>query len=220
MWGDAPYSKALNGDLSGLENTLPAYDNQEDIYMGIIADLKKANDLLSKNAEEYNGLGEGTDLIYNNDPTKWRKMANSLLLRYYMRISAKLPDVAQTGMEEIMADQSKYPIITSSDDDATMGFAGNTPGDSWPNNTVSDPSTSNYRRIRMCETFVDRLQTLNDPRLAVWANKVVQFIITNDDKSILTMYIMFLLYILLTERARRFTTAFGRADASRRWTGA
>lgn len=172
LWGDAPYSKALNGDLSGLENTLPAYDNQEDIYMGIIADLKKANDLLSKNAEEYIGLGDGTDLIYNNDPTKWRKMANSLLLRYYMRISPKLPDVAQIGMEEIMADQSKYPIITSSDDDATMGFAGNTPGDSWPNNTVSDPSTSNYRRIRMCETFVDRLQTLNDPRLAVWANKV------------------------------------------------
>jgi hypothetical protein len=99
-------------------------------------------------------------------------MANSLLLRYYMRISAKQPDVAKAGIEKIVANAAQYPIITSNADDATMGFAGNSEADSWPANTVSDASGSNYRRIKMCATLVERLQTLKDPRLGIWANKV------------------------------------------------
>ena len=32
LWGDAPYTTALKGELGGKENTLPAFDNQEDIF--------------------------------------------------------------------------------------------------------------------------------------------------------------------------------------------
>ncbi len=93
------------------------------------------------------------------------KMANSLLLRYYMRLSIKQPDVAKAGIEKIVANAAQYPIITSTAEDATMGFPGNSEADSWPANTVIDASGSNYRRIKMCATLVERLQTLKDPRL-------------------------------------------------------
>jgi hypothetical protein len=53
-----------------------------------------------------------------------------------------------------------------------MPFAGNSNDDSWPANAVYDASASNYRRLKMAATFVNKLLELKDPRIAVWANKV------------------------------------------------
>lgn len=172
LWGDAPYSAALKGADGGTANTFPAYDSQEAIYTGILADLEKANTLLSKNAVEYTSTPGTADVYYQGNPTKWRKLANSLMLRFYMRISTKKPDVAKAGIEKIMANAVQYPIITAIADDAAMPFAGNSNDDSWPANAVYDASASNYRRLKMAATFVNKLLELKDPRIAVWANKV------------------------------------------------
>ena len=172
LWGDAPYSAALKGADGGTANTFPAYDSQEAIYTGILADLEKANTLLSKNAVEYTSTPGTSDVYYQGNPTKWRKLANSLMLRFYMRISTKKPDVAKAGIEKIMANAVQYPIITAIADDAAMPFAGNSNDDSWPANAVYDASASNYRRLKMAATFVNKLLELKDPRIAVWANKV------------------------------------------------
>jgi hypothetical protein len=173
IWGDAPYTNALNGDQGGEENIQPVYDNQGDIYKGIIAELEEANTLLSKNKADYDQIFESADVIFGGDPAAWRKFANSLALRYYMRLSAKEPAFAKAGIEKIVGNASQYPIITSSADDATMSYAGNGTGDSWPGNTVYDGTNgSNYRRVKMCATLVNKMQSLNDPRLNLWAKKV------------------------------------------------
>jgi Starch-binding associating with outer membrane len=172
LWGDAPYSAALKGADGGTANTFPAFDSQEAIYTGILADLEKANTLLSKNAAEYTSTPGAADVYYQGNPTKWRKLANSLMLRFYMRISTKKPDLAKAGIEKIMANAVQYPIITAIADDAAMPFAGNSNDDSWPANAVYDASASNYRRLKMAATFVNKLLELKDPRIAVWANKV------------------------------------------------
>ena len=176
LWGDAPYTSALKGESGKKEDIFPAFDPQETIYTGILADLEKANSLLSKSRNEYAELPrEGTlpaDVYYGGNPANWRKFANSLALRYFMRISSKKPDVAKAGIEKIVADAAKYPIITSSKEDATMSFPGTSDGTSWPANTVYDASGSNFRRIKMAATLVEALQAVNDPRLPVWANKV------------------------------------------------
>ncbi|WP_337042322.1 SusD/RagB family nutrient-binding outer membrane lipoprotein [Emticicia sp. 17c] len=172
LWGDAPYNTALKGELGKTEDILPAFDSQETIYTGILADLEKANTLLSKSKAEYSSIVDNVDVYYSGDPTKWRKMANSLALRYYMRISAKKPDVAKAGIEKIAGNSAQYPIITANTDDATMGFPGTSDATSWPANAVYDVSGSNYRRIKMAATLVKSLQSLKDPRLAIWANKV------------------------------------------------
>ncbi|RRB07594.1 SusD/RagB family nutrient-binding outer membrane lipoprotein [Larkinella rosea] len=172
LYGDAPYTTALKGELGGVENITPAYDSQEAIYTGIIADLEKANTLLSKTKAEYTSIVDEADVYYKGDPTKWRKLANSLLLRYYMRISSKKADVAKAGIEKIVAGAAQYPIISVETEDATMSFPGTSDGTSWPANSVYDVSGSNYRRIKMSAPFVKALQALKDPRLAIWANKV------------------------------------------------
>jgi hypothetical protein len=175
-WGDAPYTHALQGDQSGLENELPAFDPQQDIYAGILADLETANTLLSKNRSEYNSNVNDVDVYFQGDPVRWRKFANSIALRYYMRLSDKLPDVAKAGIEKIVADPSTYPIITDPADDATMGFAGNSSADSWPSNVSYNADSGNYRVIKMCSTLVKKMDSINDPRLGVWANKVQIFL--------------------------------------------
>ena len=173
LWGDAPYSKAIKGDLGGGENLLPAYDSQVEIYHGIITHLEEANTLLSKSAGEYDQVYQDGDVFYNGDPAKWRKLANSLMLRYYMRLSEKESDFAKSGIEAILANQSTYPIITDSGDDALMDYLSDKSANSWPGNTeLDDISGSGYRRIKMCATLVDKMQKLEDPRLPLWAEKV------------------------------------------------
>jgi len=172
LWGDAPYSGALKAE-EGSEFFKPKYDAQRDIYLGILADLESANNLLSQSSDSYSNINSSQDLLYSGDVTKWRKLANSLALRYYMRLSEKEEGIAQEGISKIASDPGTYPVITNASEDATVGYIGSSPSDSWPTNTVydTDPRGS-YFRVKMCATLVEAMQELNDPRLGVYANKI------------------------------------------------
>jgi len=171
-WGDAPYTAALNAPNGEQEDLFPVFDSQETIYRGIIGELKEANTLLSNSVDTYKGISPDADIIFGGDPSKWQKMANSLMLRYYMRISSKLPSFSQEGIEEIVSDPGTYPIFTSEDDDATMGYIGTSEDDAWPNAIAFDASESDFNRVQLCAGFRDVLLELNDPRIEVWFNKV------------------------------------------------
>ncbi len=171
-WGDAPYTAALNAADGGQEDLFPVFDSQEVIYKGIIEDLKKANTLLSKGVDGYSGISQSNDVIYNGAPSKWRKLANSLMLRYYLRVSSKLPEYAKAGIEEIINNPATYPIFTSNADDAAMAYVGTSNSDSWPANTTYDNSQSNFSRIQLGAGLRDVLVDTKDPRLSVWFNKV------------------------------------------------
>jgi hypothetical protein len=170
LWGDAPYSQALKAEL-GPDFFKPKFDDQKDIYLGILADLDTANVLLSKSS--YTNVSAKQDLIYGGNTEKWRKFANSLALRYYMRLQAKEPSIAEQGIKKIANDPGKYPLILNSSDDANISFIGSAKENSNPLNTVYDTDPSGaYMRVKMAVTFVDSLQKYDDPRLAVWANKI------------------------------------------------
>ena len=172
LWGDAPYSDATRAEESS-EFFKPTFDPQRDIYLGILADLETANTLLSKNSSEYENIDATQDVLYGGDVSKWRKFANSLALRYYMRLSAKEPGIAQDGIETITSNPATYPVITIASEDATVSYVGSSPSDSWPTNTAFDPDPSGaYMRIKLASTLVEALQALDDPRLDVWANKI------------------------------------------------
>ncbi|MBS1749298.1 MAG: SusD/RagB family nutrient-binding outer membrane lipoprotein [Bacteroidetes bacterium] len=181
LWGDAPYSGALKGNLDGAKNTFPSYDAQQSIYDSILANLEKANTIL--NESSFNSSTGPADIYYGGDPLKWRKFANSLALRYYMRLSEKLPSVAKQGIEKIAGDPSKYPIITSVADEPAMGFPGNSDGDSWPAYAVPQSDSTNYIRIKMCNTLVKELLSKKDPRIKVWAEPVTESIYVDPDLS-------------------------------------
>lgn len=169
LWGDAPYSHALKGAEEGRENRFPAYDTQQSIYEGILADLEEANNILSGSVT---GSPGSSDIYFGGNVMKWRRFANSLALRYYMRLSEKMPAVAKEGIERIVNNPTKYPIITNAADDVAMGFPGNNNDDSWPSNATYDTDSTNYRRIKMAQPLVGKMLEYNDPRLSVYANRV------------------------------------------------
>ena len=179
LWGDAPFSEALQGETGNLK---PAYDSQKDIYIGILGYLETANTLLSKSQDQYSDINPVQDVLFRGSVMKWRKFTNSLALRYYMRISSKESSLAKTGIEKIVGNPSQYPIIREASDDANIDYVGNSTSDSWPCNTTFDVSETNWRRLKMCSTLVEKLQELDDPRLALWANKITTPLVIDQAK--------------------------------------
>ena len=163
MWGDVPYTEALQGNG---EYMTPKYDSQKDVYISIINDLKESLHYFVKSA----ALEANSDILYYGNMEKWKKFANSLMLRYYMRVSNKMPNYAREGFAEVV---NSGNIFTSMDDDAAIEYLGNNMQDSWPFNLVYDDTQgSNYRRIKACDTFVKTLKGFNDPRIKFWFNKI------------------------------------------------
>jgi len=103
LWGDIPFKQALSGEKGVF--TAP-YDSQQTVYTdpdtGILASLRKANDLLKANPQ---GIIAG-DPLYGGSPAKWRKLVNGLRLRYLLRVSGKMDVKAE--MQSIVADGALF----------------------------------------------------------------------------------------------------------------
>lgn len=166
LWGDAPYTMALRGDQPGLENEFPEFDSQEVIYDGVINDLKAAAQIFSTGNNS--GIIAQYDLYFAGNAQRWHKFTNSLLLRYYMRLSAKKPDFAKAGIEEVFR---TGVFLSAADEDVVMDYIGASIGDSWPSSTDFDAG-SNYRRIKPTTTLIDKMVEINDPRVPVWFRPV------------------------------------------------
>ncbi len=179
VWGDVPYSEALQGFQ--VDGTLtPIYDTQASIYTDLLAQLEEANVALAGTSVNFGG----GDVIYGGDPVAWRKLANSLKLRILNRAAgtpwsftynmaggtqvttsagpAAMSD-ADAQIATILGSPSQYPIFESNDDNAQLFF----PGLPYRNPifnalyTRTDQATS--------ETMVDWLKARNDPRIYIYA---------------------------------------------------
>lgn len=151
-WGNVPFSEAIDASNG---NFKPKYDTQESIYMAILDDLKKAETQLA--------LGQpilGGDILYGGDTQKWRKLANSLRLRYLLRVSNKL-DVSS----DIQAIVDSGVFISTNEDNAAMTYPANTQIDSWP---VSTFRIGSFDEHRMSETSEGVLKQFNDGRMQKW----------------------------------------------------
>lgn len=163
LWGDAPYTKALNGDLGGEEFEFPAFDSQEVIYDGIIADLKRAAALFA--SADGSVVDASADLYFGGDAEQWERFANSLLLRYYMRISEKKPQVAQDGIEAVF---NSGMYFQTADQDATLDYTG-AADDVWPSQYTD---VNSFTRYQACQTLINQLVSTSDPRISVWFDPV------------------------------------------------
>lgn len=161
VWIDAPFSQASLGNT----NLQPVYDDQQSIYTSVLKDLEDANDALSSD----DSFTLGGDILFGGDVTKWKKFANSLRLRYLLRLSDKVSS-AKADFEEILSDSDKYPIMESNSDGAVYNFGAAAPNVS----DFSQISTSRIDGINTTQRFValtDGADDTNnnsddDPRLA------------------------------------------------------
>lgn len=164
IYGDAPYSEAGLGYLKEIYN--PKYDTQEDIYNDFFTELKDAASALNAANDRITG-----DVIYNGDVAKWIKLANSLRLRYAMRISDVAPEKARKEFEDALA--SEGGVLTSGSDDALIKYMdisfsfGQDSYTDYRGNALSqllfgnDPANNpSY----LCSTFFNQLYNTKDPR--------------------------------------------------------
>lgn len=157
-WKDIPYSEACQLP----EIRLPKYDSQESIYNDLLVQLKAANELFTP-AAAYN-VGATDVLFGTNSSIKWKKFGNSLRLRIANRASGADSNLAKQHIEEILGDLTTYPILSSNTDNVFLRWPGAPPYvEPWKQdkNTRDDHG--------MCETFIDMLLDLNDPRLPIYA---------------------------------------------------
>lgn len=158
-FGDVPVTEALRGDEQVF---FPKFDKQEDIYATLLNDLDTANSLfLTSKAMVY-----GTEILYGNNVTKWKKFCNSLHLRLLLRLSNKATIDAFTKMRMMVNDPVKYPVFTSNAEGAILNLTGVTPLVS-PWGRPIDFTT--FRAAG--KFFIDSLNAMSDPRLPVFVSQ-------------------------------------------------
>ncbi|HEV2479023.1 MAG TPA: SusD/RagB family nutrient-binding outer membrane lipoprotein [Puia sp.] len=169
FWGDAPDSMAISGDQGGAYQ-FPVFDSQQSIYNRVIADLKAAIPHFSGTMADHPEITpttQSSDVFYAGDPTKWKKFAYSLLLRYYLRLSAKTNVQSQV---EAIADS----VFQSTADDCLMTFPGKDKASSYQFSLLyNGAGASGFDRNKMCGTLTMALKALNDPRIVIMAQPIV-----------------------------------------------
>ncbi len=167
LYGDIPYSEALKASTGSF---FPKYDSQADVYKGILTDLKKADELL-QNLTAKDVVSATSDVMYKGDATKWRKFANSLRLRYALRLADKKAEMAALGINlETEFREAAAGAFTSKSDDATIAFLGTNSDNAQPGGPLAS-ATFNWL-TKPAKPLVDKLLQLKDPRLQRWANPV------------------------------------------------
>lgn len=158
-YGDIPYSEAGKAFIEGIR--YPKFDKQEDIYADMLITLEEASNVLGNGGSSSFGSG---DIIYNGDVVKWSKFANSLMLRLAMRMTK----VDNSKAKEWATKAYNAGVMESNDDLARILYdqSADNKGPSV-NPTTKGFSSRNIYQIKISKTFMDFLQSHNDPRIEV-----------------------------------------------------
>ena len=158
MMGDLPYSQALRGDTV----LHPAYDSQQSIYDSLLTNLAVASPAFNT-APGAVGFANG-DLMYAGDMAKWQKFANSLRLRLAIHLSNV--DATKAASEAAAAVAAVGGVFTSNADNAQLMYLATSPNQ---NPIYGDAHVGNRDDYGLSRSFVDTLNSWNDPRLPVYA---------------------------------------------------
>jgi len=160
LYGDVPYFDAISDDPP-LQST---YDPQSAIYPAILSKLKTAGEMLNRQDAR---VDAGSDLVFQGDVLKWKKFSNMLRLRLAMYMSDAAPDEAASIISEIVDNPQDYPLMESGEDNAMLYT------DEVERLSVYYTlSKSKIEEAPFSNVFIERLISLNDPRLPVMARPV------------------------------------------------
>ncbi|MCX6232595.1 MAG: SusD/RagB family nutrient-binding outer membrane lipoprotein [Bacteroidetes bacterium] len=113
FFGDVPYSEAGYGFMD-VTKLRPKFDSQRSIYLALLDELKWAQDSINITATaEPFATFKNFDKLFSGNLTMWKKFANSLRLRYAMRMSDKEPVLAGQIIADII--NNHKPVLTGID---------------------------------------------------------------------------------------------------------
>ena len=161
-YGDIPFSEAGLGYITG--NSKPKYDTQEELYRFFFTELKSAAASFDINANAIT-----SDPMFGGNIELWQTFANSLRLRYAMRLSDVQPSLAEQEVKSAIEDG----VMSSSADDACvkhMNVSYNFGQEAYKDirgNALAkyffgnDPANN---PTYICKTLWEQLYNNNDPR--------------------------------------------------------
>lgn len=155
--GDIPYSEALKGESEG--NIKPRYDTQKEVFLGILDELDRADQLFA------DGSSFDGDIVYGGDPLKWRKMVNSFALNVLVNLHKKTADPDLHVVQRFNAIVNGRPIFENNSDNFRLIYS-NKDGQMYPfykqgNQFIIYPMVS--------DILIDKLKELKDYRLFYYA---------------------------------------------------
>ena len=169
LFGDIPFSEAGYGNID-LDLLKPKFDSQESIYKFLLEELEWASNNIVENTNILTSSGKpiysfgSYDALFNGNPRMWVKFANSLRLRYAMRIVNKERELAEEIIGDIL--NNDRPLITKGEDvvlrPALLGYS----------KLSTHWSFREHKNLRMGSTVWNALNgsvsTNRDPRLALF----------------------------------------------------
>ncbi|TXD47890.1 SusD/RagB family nutrient-binding outer membrane lipoprotein [Polaribacter sp. IC073] len=163
-YGDIPYSEAGKGFLEGIR--FPKYDTQSSIYSNMLETLEASVVVLNSGGTSSYGTA---DLMFAGDTGKWKKFANSLMLRLAMRM-VKVDDASAKAWATKAISGG---VMTSNADIAFLQYE-NSANDGGPNvNPLTKCFTSRAStQVKISKTFMDFMKDRDDPRVSVLASTV------------------------------------------------
>lgn len=154
LYGDVPYFDASKG-FDGIG--YPRYDKQQDIYNDLLKELDEAQAALDPSLTS--SLTK-EDIIFKGDVLKWKRFANSLMVRVAMRLSKVDPALAETWVKKAVSNGTFTNInesaIIQHQDGGTTG---------WKEPYGDIYSDTDSYEFFLSEYFVNLLKNNNDPRL-------------------------------------------------------
>ena len=125
LWGDVPYSQAG----LGLKYLTPRFDKQQDIYLGNAADsLVSLFDLVRAGMADLDKTSilkpKNDDIVYGGDLAKWKRLGNTLLLKFAIQISNRNPALAKSTIDAVIAGNN-YINANNLDFEVPFGGTGN-----------------------------------------------------------------------------------------------
>jgi hypothetical protein len=156
-YGDIPYTQAGRSYLEGIDK--PVYDTQESVYLSILGELDAASAALDASKARV-----ATDLLYDGNVPRWKRLGYSLLLRGAMRLSK----VNSAKAAEYVAKAVAGGVMQSNADNAMIRHNAN-----FTNPVGSQLNGGQSAFFYLSEDFVEHLSKTSDPRLASIAVRYV-----------------------------------------------
>ncbi|TKK64426.1 SusD/RagB family nutrient-binding outer membrane lipoprotein [Ilyomonas limi] len=153
-FGNIPYSQALKDSIY-----FPNFDDAQTVYMDLLSRLDADIAALDPNAESFGDA----DIVYNGDVNLWLKYANSLKLKMGILIADVDPEKAKSIVEAAASN-----VFTSGSDNAMFYYYAASPN---TNPVWADIVQSQRTDFVAANTFIDLLNSLNDPRRPLYFTK-------------------------------------------------
>ncbi|ULQ53042.1 SusD/RagB family nutrient-binding outer membrane lipoprotein [Flavihumibacter fluvii] len=159
LHGDIPFSEALSANEG---NSKPKFDTQEQVYDGLIVLLDQGIALIDEQSSQH---PTSDDFFFNGDMHLWKKFANTLKLKIFLRQAYTRPAVAEAGVKALYAASAEF---IDYQEDALVPF--NT--EQFNQNPLfATYQTLTSDNLIASNTVLNYLEATNDPRTDVFFSR-------------------------------------------------